>query len=123
TQDATGRIGVYVAVRRWSFGVGCSQVLDWLTPAGCGLVVLACRQMGGQKTSDGSDERFDKCSSKRIEKRLKSVALRIAAASLLLDLELSAASFQGLGDLPGGIFSSFASGVSADGKVVVGFSQ
>src|SRR5437762_5431277 len=49
TQDPIGRIGVYVAVRRWSFGVGCSQVLDWLTPAGCGLVVLACRQMGGQK--------------------------------------------------------------------------
>jgi probable HAF family extracellular repeat protein len=35
----------------------------------------------------------------------------------------SAASFQGLGDLPGGATSSFARRVSADGKVVVGESN
>src|SRR5438093_4900579 len=45
------------------------------------------------------------------------------AVNLLLNQKLSAASFQGLGDLPGGIFSSSAFGVSADGKVVVGSSQ
>ena len=33
------------------------------------------------------------------------------------------ASFQGLGDLPGGIFESNAYGVSADGSVVVGWSS
>lgn len=33
------------------------------------------------------------------------------------------ASFLGLGDLPGGTFSSEALGVSADGKVVVGFAN
>src|SRR5436190_23980039 len=43
--------------------------------------------------------------------------------SLLSSLKLFAASFQGLGDLPGGVFSSFASGVSWDGKVVAGTSQ
>ena len=32
-------------------------------------------------------------------------------------------SFQGLGDLPGGSFSSYANGVSADGSVVVGLSN
>ena len=31
------------------------------------------------------------------------------------------ASFQGLGDLPGGTFSSSAKGISADGKVIVGY--
>src|SRR5437899_1899406 len=38
-------------------------------------------------------------------------------------VKLCAASFQGLGDLPGGPFFSAARGVSADGKVVVGTSQ
>ncbi len=36
---------------------------------------------------------------------------------------LGQASFQGLGDLPGGIFQSFPFDISADGQVVVGFSR
>jgi len=36
---------------------------------------------------------------------------------------VTATSFTGLGDLPGGAFSSFASGVSGDGSVVVGTSK
>lgn len=53
------------------------------------------------------------------------------AASLMAALGLAAAPvppaaaglFMGLGDLPGGSFSSAAFGVSADGSVVVGFSE
>jgi probable HAF family extracellular repeat protein len=45
---------------------------------------------------------------------------RITFVSSLLSLKLFGASFQGLGDLPGGAFSSAAYAVSADGKVVVG---
>jgi probable HAF family extracellular repeat protein len=47
----------------------------------------------------------------------------VIALLVFLRPPLLAGSFQGLGDLPGGIFSSYASGVSADGKVVVGTSQ
>jgi probable HAF family extracellular repeat protein len=48
-----------------------------------------------------------------------------SACLLALSLTASAlaASFQGLGDLPGGIVFSVATGVSADGKFVVGYSS
>jgi probable HAF family extracellular repeat protein len=50
--------------------------------------------------------------------------LGIALAGVLADVSpSSAASFTPLGDLPGGIFKSAASGVSADGSVVVGNSN
>lgn len=42
---------------------------------------------------------------------------------LALAISTSAATFQGLGDLPGGDFASWAAAVSADGKVVVGQSK
>src|SRR5256885_1705488 len=42
---------------------------------------------------------------------------------LLSGLKLLAASFQGLGDLPGGTFESYAFRVSDDGKVVIGTSK
>lgn len=54
---------------------------------------------------------------------LKFVAsLRLVMVIILLSgaSALGQASFQGLGDLPGGIFKSNAAGISADGKVVVG---
>src|SRR5438874_13395780 len=47
----------------------------------------------------------------------------IFAANLCLPFHLSAATFQGIGDLPGGTFYSYATGVSVDGKVVVGASS
>ncbi len=49
-----------------------------------------------------------------------------ALVSFVLTVPLASAgppSFQGLGDLAGGVFSSEAWGVSADGTVVVGFSE
>lgn len=49
--------------------------------------------------------------------------LIVIVVSLLLSLKLFAASFQGLGDLPGGNFFSVATGVSADGKAVAGYSS
>lgn len=45
-----------------------------------------------------------------------------AIAGLLLGLQTYAASFQPLGDLSGGTFLSVANAISADGKVVVGYS-
>ena len=48
------------------------------------------------------------------------VALGTLAASILLATAAQAASFMGLGDLPGGNFASGARGISADGLVVVG---
>jgi probable HAF family extracellular repeat protein len=53
---------------------------------------------------------------------------RTAAALLLLLLGLAglpalAGSFQGLGDLPGGTFRSYANAVSDDGSTVVGYSS
>jgi probable HAF family extracellular repeat protein len=54
---------------------------------------------------------------------MKIFILGILAAGLLSNLEARAASFQGLGDLPGGSIFSVADPVSADGKVVVGYSS
>ena len=45
-----------------------------------------------------------------------------AVLQICIAASVDAASFRGLGDLPGGAFSSVAMGVSADGKVVVGYS-
>ena len=49
--------------------------------------------------------------------------LCVVAVFLLMGLvtaqPAAAASFQGLGTLPGGLFGSFASDISADGRVVV----
>ena len=51
-------------------------------------------------------------------------AVAFAIAALLPGVaHATAPSFQGLGDLPGGIFDSRAFGVSADGSVVVGESS
>ena len=55
----------------------------------------------------------------------KTIVRMLAVASATFGLGTSAfgqATFEGLGDLPGGAVSSFAYGVSADGAVVVGFS-
>ncbi len=53
------------------------------------------------------------------------LCLFIVISSISLSQETNVtpgkASFQGLGDLPGGEFSSSAQGLSADGKVIVGF--
>ena len=46
-----------------------------------------------------------------------------AVCELSLHAQSGQASFQGLGDLPGGLFNSSASDVSADGRVVVGTSH
>ena len=46
-----------------------------------------------------------------------------AVCELSLHAQSDPASFQGLGDLPGGLFNSRASDVSADGRVVVGTSH
>src|SRR5262245_61383857 len=52
---------------------------------------------------------------------------RIVCSGLCLlikaSVQLGAASFQGLGDLPGGTFGSAALAISADGLTVVGGSQ
>lgn len=47
---------------------------------------------------------------------------KLVPAGLLLNYTLMAASFQSLGDLPGGTFASYALGVSSNGQVVVGTS-
>ena len=51
----------------------------------------------------------------------------VGLAALVMALigvgQIRAAIFFGLGDLPGGVFQSTASGVSADGSVVVGTSE
>ncbi len=56
--------------------------------------------------------------------RLGAVLTGCLAARLCIGIatSASAASFTGLGDLPGGIFLSDAAGVSGDGSVVVGLS-
>ncbi|NCR77596.1 MAG: PEP-CTERM sorting domain-containing protein [Microcystis aeruginosa K13-06] len=51
------------------------------------------------------------------------ISLGIGLGAIGVAVPAQAASFQGLGDLPGGRFSSYASGVSADGSVVVGSSE
>jgi probable HAF family extracellular repeat protein len=53
-------------------------------------------------------------------RRLLNIA---AAGSLALCEAMVAASFQGIGDLPGGSFFSIATGVSSNGQVVVGYSS
>ncbi len=57
---------------------------------------------------------------------LKKLGTATATGTVLWALQggmASAASFQGLGDLPGGNFGSIAFGVSADGSTVVGYSN
>ncbi len=49
--------------------------------------------------------------------------IAIGTGLFMTALSASAATFQGLGDLPGGSFFSRANGVSADGSVVVGLSD
>ncbi|MFM7792320.1 MAG: PEP-CTERM sorting domain-containing protein, partial [Microcystis panniformis] len=52
------------------------------------------------------------------------ISLGIGLGAIGVAVPVQAASFQGLGFLPGGSFSrSFAHGVSADGSVVVGESS
>ena len=51
------------------------------------------------------------------------IALATSAIAIGFTNPARAASFQGLGDLPGGGFNSYASSVSGDGSVVVGFSS
>ncbi|WP_262382229.1 hypothetical protein [Microcystis aeruginosa] len=48
------------------------------------------------------------------------ISLGIGLGAIGVSFPAQAASFQGLGDLPGGIFNSQAYGVSANGSVVVG---
>lgn len=54
--------------------------------------------------------------------RMAVLLLVIGFYLITIQPDIRAASFQGLGDLPGGDYSSNASGISADGKVVVGSS-
>ena len=54
---------------------------------------------------------------------MRRLPLQLALAALALPAAAQTASFQGLGDLPGGNFFSLAYDVSADGAVVVGRSQ
>ncbi|MFN9671471.1 MAG: hypothetical protein ACK552_02380, partial [Microcystis sp.] len=51
------------------------------------------------------------------------ISLGIGLGAIGVAFPAQAASFQGLGDLPGGSFSSEAYGVSANGSVVVGYSS
>jgi probable HAF family extracellular repeat protein len=55
-----------------------------------------------------------------MQRRLLNIA---AAGSLALCQAVVAASFRGIGDLPGGGFFSVAAGVSSNGQVVVGYSS
>ena len=55
-----------------------------------------------------------------MKRRALAVALLSSVSILVAALTASAASFQGLSDLPGGAFSSRANSVSADGTTVVG---
>ena len=48
------------------------------------------------------------------------ISVGIGLGAIGVACNAQAAFFQGLGDLPGGSFSSQASGLSADGSVVVG---
>jgi uncharacterized membrane protein len=56
-------------------------------------------------------------------KRLVTLATGILGVSSCIGTSALAASFQGLGDLPGGEFYSIARDISADGKAVVGVSK
>ncbi len=47
----------------------------------------------------------------------------IVVLSIFLTQSAGAASFQGIGDLTGGEFASYACAVSADGRIVVGMSN
>ncbi len=49
TQDATVRIGVYVAMHHCRCDIDHPEVLDWLTPTDFGLVVLVCVEVGRQE--------------------------------------------------------------------------
>ena len=51
------------------------------------------------------------------------ISLAVVMLSALTSPAAARQSFQGLGDLPGGIFFSHAHGVSANGSVVVGLSK
>jgi probable HAF family extracellular repeat protein len=56
------------------------------------------------------------------EEKMKNKSILLSTALLIFISGTGfAASFQGLGDLPGGQFSSKAYGISADGSVVVGY--
>jgi probable HAF family extracellular repeat protein len=55
--------------------------------------------------------------------RMKTSSVIALSVYLLLGFKSSAASFLPLGDLPGGNFFSIATGVSADGQVVTGYSS
>lgn len=50
------------------------------------------------------------------------IAAALAAANTSTPVASAQSAFEGLGDLPGGVFESRAQGVSADGSVVVGIS-
>jgi len=56
---------------------------------------------------------------------MKAIATRLFvwSAALLTAASAQAASFRGLGDLPGGSFASVATSVSSDGRVVAGYSS
>lgn len=55
--------------------------------------------------------------------QMRRLTARGLATTILIGCStVHAASFQGLGDLPGGVLASIASGVSADGAVVAGYS-
>ncbi len=66
--------------------------------------------------------RFMPCLFKKSADRGKSVRRSTRLRIIPLEDRCLPASFQGLGDLPGGNFGSYATGVSADGSVVVGAS-
>jgi probable HAF family extracellular repeat protein len=51
------------------------------------------------------------------------ISLGIGLGAIGVAFQAQAASFQGLGDLPGGSFESSAYGVSANGSVVIGYSK
>ena len=55
--------------------------------------------------------------------RNKSIFVLAIGISTLAASLSNGASFQSLGDLPGGVFQSVAMGVSADGSIVVGASS
>src|SRR4030042_5948226 len=55
-------------------------------------------------------------------KKMSSRLISGITLSLVFTTLVFGASFEGLGDLPGGSFSSYAQGVSGDGSVVVGSS-
>jgi probable HAF family extracellular repeat protein len=60
---------------------------------------------------------------KRSEKTKNAYLLFVAGLMFISGATGFAASFQGLGDLPGGAYKSYAYGVSGDGSVGVGYSE